>query len=645
VATAFPLDLSSYHPLLFAFSDVPKPLSLDEKTQLERNIALVRDSIVFMTALAGAKGIGGHTGGAYDVVPEAEIVQSFMRGEQSIFPVLFDEAGHRVALQYVYAALHQESSIAPDDLLHYREFESGLYGHPERDSRLGIGFTSGRLGHLWGYVNGVALAYPHQKVILLGSDGAQQEGNDAEAARFAVAHNLEVKLLIDDNNVTISGHPAMYMKGFSVARTLEGQGLNVFQGDGEQIDSLFLMIQRALTTLGPAALVSKRPMAPGIPLIEGQPKGHDVISLDAAVEYLSARGHTQAVEMLKATKKHKPPITAYLGTLLRDGQSVVSNPRDEFGKAVCAELARMSPAEQKSSVRVFDNDLEGSCGLHYVHKQFPDVFVEGGVMERNNFSAAAGFGSESGRQGIYATFAAFLEMVVSEITMARLSHANVLAHFSHSGPDGMADNTTHYGINNLIADSGLREADTTRLYFPADSHQMQAVVQRVFKDSGLRFIFSPRASLPHILDDEGKEMFSQENGYAFTPEKDEVIRQGRDGYVVSYGDMLHRSLHAALKLVPEGMDVGLINKPTLNICDEEMMARLKDAPFVLVVESQNQQLGLGMRYGTWLLERGFQGRYAHVGTVRPGKGGLFEQIPYQGLAPDDLQDKIREIRP
>ena len=35
---------------------------------------------------------------------------------------------------------------------------------------------------------------------------SQQEGNDAEAARLTVAQELNVKLLVDDNDVTISGH-------------------------------------------------------------------------------------------------------------------------------------------------------------------------------------------------------------------------------------------------------------------------------------------------------------------------------------------------------------------------------------------------------------------------------------------------------
>jgi transketolase len=33
------------------------------------------------------------------------------------------------------------------------------------------------------------------------------EGDDAEAARLAAAKQLNIKMLIDDNNVTIAGHP------------------------------------------------------------------------------------------------------------------------------------------------------------------------------------------------------------------------------------------------------------------------------------------------------------------------------------------------------------------------------------------------------------------------------------------------------
>ena len=84
---------------------------------------------------------------------------------------------------------------------------------------------------------------------------------------------------------------------------------------------------------------------------------------------------------------------------------------------------------------VIDSDLEGSTGLKVIHQRHPECFVPSGIMERGNLSAAAGFGFQGEKQGVFSTFSAFSEMVISELTMARLNHCNLLCHFSHSGVD------------------------------------------------------------------------------------------------------------------------------------------------------------------------------------------------------------------
>ena len=78
---------------------------------------------------------------------------------------------------------------------------------------------------------------------MYGSDGAQMEGNNAEAARLAVANNLNVKWIIDDNNVTIAGNPETYMEGYSVSKTLEGQGFQVIICDGENYSNYLMQFQ------------------------------------------------------------------------------------------------------------------------------------------------------------------------------------------------------------------------------------------------------------------------------------------------------------------------------------------------------------------------------------------------------------------
>ncbi|MFW6283677.1 MAG: transketolase C-terminal domain-containing protein, partial [Minisyncoccales bacterium] len=281
----------------------------------------------------------------------------------------------------------------------------------------------------------------------------------------------------------------------------------------------------------------------------------------------------------------------------------------------------------------------------HIGKELPEIYVHGGIMERNNFSVAAGFGSEKNKQGIFGTFAAFSEMVISEVTMARLNKSNVLAHFSHSGVDDMADNTCHFGINNFFVDNGLseeQENDNTKLYFPADELQLKAILKKVFWEKGLRFLFTTRSAVPFILDNDGKKFFDKNNNYEFSG-NDEIIRTGKKGYIISYGEMLYRSLDAVENLKKESIDIGLINKPLLNVPDKEMLKKLKDSELIVVVESQNQKTGLGIRYGTWLLEQGFKGKYLHLGSTKEGAGGLSEQIPFQGLDSKDIIEKVKEM--
>ena len=639
VATEFPIPLNAYK--VVTLDPGRSKLTDQQREQLAANIQLCRDAIIFFTAIADAKGLGGHTGGPYDTVPETLIMHGFMEhtrqgGTPDVLPVFFDEAGHRVATQYLMAVLEGDMDV--ERLFHYREYLSHLPGHPEKGFTPGVKFSSGRLGHMWPYVNGVAIANPNKVVFMLGADGSLMEGNDADAARLAVAQGLNVKLLIDDNDVTIAGHPSDYLPGFSVADTLQGHGLKVDIGDGEDLDSLYTRMCAAVTSDGPVALMNRRKMCPNIEGLEGSAHGHDVIKTAVAVDYLNANGRGEAATYLGTVSKG-PGGPSHKGS---DASSVGKN-RDLFGRILNEILDDITEANRVASVRVFDCDLEGSCGLNHVRASHPEVFVRGGIMERGNFSAAAGFGYEKGKQGIFGTFSAFLEMVVSEITMARLNNSNVLAHFSHAGCDDMADNTCHFGLNNMYAANGLPDEgqDTTRLYFPADQHQFRACLKKIYNDEGLRFIFSTRSGVPDLLDDAGNRLFGDD--YEFVSGKDDVVREGTAGYVVSFGETTYRALDAVVRLKEAGQDVGLICKSTLNVYDEDVMARLAASPAVLVAESFNVNTGLGSRLGTELLKRGFKGSYNNIGTNKEGSGGLWQQMGYQGIDADGIQNTMKDL--
>jgi transketolase C-terminal domain/subunit len=124
-----------------------------------------------------------------------------------------------------------------------------------------------------------------------------------------------------------------------------------------------------------------------------------------------------------------------------------------------------------------------------------------------------------------------------------------------------------------------------------------------------------------------------------------VVREAPagSGCVVAVGETVYRALDAVTRLRERKLNVTLINKSTLNVIDPAMMARLAGAPFVLVVEAWNVKTGLGSRFGSYLLQAGFKGRYNHIGTYQEGCGGLWQQMGHQGLDPAGIEKAIATL--
>jgi len=640
----FPFSLSSYQKISINPFET-ESLSTEQEAAITSNINLCRDVITFFTSCGNKSGYGGHTGGAFDTVPEVVLFDAFFRAcPEKFIPVFYDEAGHRVATQYLMAAL--DGYISPEFLRFYRKGKSQLPGHPELGLTPGIQFSSGRLGHMWGTVNGIALANPDKNILLLGSDGSQMEGNNAEAARLAVAQNLNVKLIVDDNDITITGNPTKYLPGFALEKTLSGHGLTVKVAKGEDLTEMYDAVRAAIIHKGPYAVVAKRSMAPGIIGVEGTSNGHDAVNASFAIPYLEGRGHPKAAAYLKLTTKTSDPYE-YQACGKMDAM------RKVVGQTVTDVLTSMTPEDRKEQIMVIDSDLGGSTNFNKIQAAHPEIYIQSGVMERGNFAAAAGFGMHPNKQGVFSTFAAFLEMLCSEITMARLNRSNVFSHFSHSGVDDMADNSCHFGLNHFFADNGLEDGYDTKLYFPADCNQAKKLVETTFPltetNKGLRFVFTTRSKTPILLKEDGvTEVYG--DGYTFVPGKDEIIREGTAGYIVSFGDALYRSLDAVVALKAEGIDIGLINKPTLNVVDEQMMNKIAASPLCLVVECLGKKTGLGSKFGTWLLmsEQAQNGggslcKFGSIATHHEGCGGLWEQAYGQGYDSLSVQKKIKSM--
>ena len=87
MADSFPIDLSKYQKVgIDPFAAAS--LSAADKEAIKANIQLCRDAIVFFTACGTASGYGGHTGGAFDTVPEVCLLDAFFNARSDGWLVL-----------------------------------------------------------------------------------------------------------------------------------------------------------------------------------------------------------------------------------------------------------------------------------------------------------------------------------------------------------------------------------------------------------------------------------------------------------------------------------------------------------------------------------------------------------------------------
>jgi transketolase C-terminal domain/subunit len=159
----------------------------------------------------------------------------------------------------------------------------------------------------------------------------------------------------------------------------------------------------------------------------------------------------------------------------------------------------------------------------------------------------------------------------------------------------------------------------------------------------LRFVFSLRSPVPQLLDESGNPYYT--DSYEFVTGKDDVLLEGKDGYIIAFGDALYRANDAAQRLRAKGIDVGLINKPTLNILDEETTKKVGSTGFALVVEPLSSKTGLGAKYGYWLAKLGLPKMpvYDNIGINKGGEGGLWEHAYEQGYDSASIQAAVTKM--
>ncbi len=535
-----------------------------------------RYDIVRMIGNAGS----GHIGGALSSIDIYVLLRYVMEDSDR----LVVSHGHSSAA--IYAALGNMGYFEIEGAVETFRKSSPFEGHPSIYVN-GIEWCSGSLGQGLSVGCGFALAKKLKnergKVYVVMGDGEQQKGQLQEAREFAAKYKLDnLVAVIDCNELQASG-TTEEINGQSIAAKYYASGWKTEIVDGHAFKSMYNVVKNAE---GPLCILASTVMGRGIPEIENNYKYHGTV-IDKELEQKSLerfRLNESEEKLLKQSKNcpefgrfEYPRMQYTKQTPYKIGEKV--DVRSGLGKA----LYDLAVENSHIPMAVLDCDLEGSVKLTDFKKQKKRAFIECGIAEHNAATVAAAL-SKSGMLAVHADFSVFnIAETYSQNRMADMNKAPVKLLCTHAGLDVGEDGKTHQCIEYLSLMSNLLGF---QVIVPADANQAVCAVRYAMSVDKAVAIIGGRSKIP-ILSYENGRLLDFEYGRA------DWLLGGKDGVIVTYGNMVHRAFHIAQDLKDNGLEIGVLNVSTPIDLDEEQIIEAAKTGIIITYEDHNIRNGIG----------------------------------------------------
>lgn len=254
--------------------------------------------------------------------------------------------------------------------------------------------------------------------------------------------------------------------------------------------------------------------------------------------------------------------------------------------------------------------------------EFPDRMFDVGIAEQHAATVAAGLATQKMKPflAIYSTFLQrAYDQVVHDICRQNL---NVFIGIDRSGLVG-ADGETHQGVFDIAF---MRHVPNMVLMMPKDENEGQHMVNTALKyDDGPIAMRFPRGN--------GVGVPLDENLKTIPIGTWEVLKEGEDVAILTFGTTIPMALEAANHLEQQGIRVKVVNARFIKPLDHQMLTELfeRKQP-VLTIEEAVLQGG----FGSSVLEFASENRYFDAVVDRMG-------IPDQFIEHGSVDELLKEI--
>lgn len=251
-----------------------------EIQDLEQKARKIREDIIEQVYKAKS----GHPGGSLSI---ADILTVLYFKELRIRPEEPNwENRDRVVLSKghcspaLYSCLANRGFFPVKDLETFRNINSYLQGHPDKNKVPGVDMTTGSLGQGLSAANGMAIAgkmdEKDYRVYCILGDGELEEGQVWEAVMAAKQYHLDnLCVIVDNNNLQIDGKIEDVMNSYPIDEKFKSFGFQVICIDGhdiEEIDKAFEVAKNVKEK--PTCIIAKTVKGKGISFMENQVGWH-----------------------------------------------------------------------------------------------------------------------------------------------------------------------------------------------------------------------------------------------------------------------------------------------------------------------------------------------------------------------------------
>ncbi len=552
--------------------DHPQQLRLLEQSQLEKLADELRQYILYAAGQSG-----GHFGANLGVVELSVALHYCFNTPKDR---LVWDVGHQ-------AYPHKALTGRREELTTIRS-KDGLAAFPAREESV---FDTFGVGHSSTAISaglGMSLARRYQKdpceVVAIIGDGAMTAGMAFEAMNDAVAHNADLMVVLNDNDMSISCSTGGFAKHLA-AIWERGESVNITE-DGE-----------AFVQSHPEWTYNSR-------LHESATDAADNLFKAIGFDYFGPfDGHdvNQLVHVFNALKKRKGPRLIHIYTVKGKGFAPAESDQikyhaisklnakastnkapkysDVFGQWLCDE------AKQDERLLAITPAMCEGSGMVQFAKEFPKRFFDVAIAEQHAVTLAAGMACE-GLKPVVAIYSTFLQRGYDQLIHdVALQNLDVTFGIDRAGLVG-EDGPTHAGAYDYAF---MRTVPNIVIMAPKDENECRQMLHTAYLHKGPAAVRYPRGV--------GLGVDIQEKMTALEIGKAEIVAKFNEQYdeyisVLAFGSRVQAAVEAAQSFAQKNeMAVRVVNMRFVKPLDEQMISAVADNTALFVTVEEHAIMG------------------------------------------------------